>query len=72
MSLPGVNLTQMWNYHLPKKQPKVGMMLQLLGCNPLLSTGSRQLRFNDLIMVAMLSNLAHTFEVGGQSVSWLR
>lgn len=25
--------------------------------------------FNDLIMVAMLSNLAHTFEVGGQSVT---
>ena len=29
-------------------------------------------RFNDLIMVAMLSNLAHTFEVGGQSAFWMQ
>ena len=28
-------------------------------------------RFNDLIMVAMLSNLSHMFEVGGQRVFWM-
>ena len=29
-------------------------------------------RFNDLIMVAMLSNLSHMFEVGGQRVFWMQ
>lgn len=36
------------------------------------SFSSWEARFNDLIMVAMLSNLAHTFEVGGQSASWMQ
>ena len=36
------------------------------------SFSSWKARFNDLIMVAMLSNLAHTFEVGGQSASWMQ